>query len=120
LPTDVEFLGTIANGFDGMVTPLVEVPRTMSPGNGPIEGLKQQEFFCPRYATNSFNNMLVLMVAGTRRRGFFWPGSVSDSTMIRENPFWVAMKLDNENVPNQDWAPNFVPRRAAVIVDSGF
>jgi hypothetical protein len=105
-----------------MVTPLAEAPRTLSPSNYPIEGRTQQGFFCLRYATHALNNMFGVDGQGIiTTAGVGWPGSESDSTMIRENPFWVAMKeLDNANVSNQDRAPDCLPRHAAVIGDSGF
>jgi hypothetical protein len=122
LPIDVEFLGNIAEVFDGMVTPLAEASRTLSPGDGPIEGRTKQEFFCPRYATHALNNMFGVDGQGTiTTAGFGWPRSVSDLTMIHENPFRVAMEeLDTANVPNQDRAPDCLSCHVAVNGDSGF
>jgi hypothetical protein len=101
LPTDVDFLGNIVEVFDGMVAH--------------NWGANAAGVLLSRDATLALNNMFGVDVQGIiTTAGVGWPGSLSDSTMIHENPIWVAMEeLDNANVSSQDRATDCLTHHAA-------
>jgi DDE superfamily endonuclease len=110
-------LGNIAFVLDGMVTPLAEAPRAIQRGGGSVSGRAREEFFCARYSTYAINNLIAVDSRGRIVAACTgWPGSASDSMVIREFPFWSAMEaLSNYNEVNDKRPPQCLPQNFVAI-----